>query len=113
MKQVAVLVMIISMINLENGMASTLTPAVVPTPHAIKNAVGHGKKPKLKLRSTLALAPVSPEESLVIDDDIVLGRNRNRIEIIHEDKEQLSEHVRWRLFLARQLAMMKYRQKWA
>jgi hypothetical protein len=113
MKQVAILITIILMINLTNGMANTFTPAVALTPHVIKNAVAHGKKPKLKLKSTLALAPAEPQESIVIDDDVIFGRNRNRIEIIREHEEKLSDYVRWRLFLARQLALMKYKEKWA
>ena len=36
-------------------------------------------------------------------------RDLNKIE--HDDA--LPEHIRWKLFLARQMALLKYREKWA
>lgn len=46
---------------------------------------------------------------LVQDEDLATGyRRRDLTKIEHEDG--ISEKVRWRLFLARQLALLKYRQ---
>ena len=107
MKQVLVSAIIIAMmINQESGMANTLTPAVVPTPHVIKNARVHGK-PKARLKTSLRTIPYNPEE-MVVDDELVLGRNHNRIEIVDEKEEELSDYVKIRLMLARMKAMKAY-----
>jgi hypothetical protein len=45
---------------------------------------------------------------LEVDDVITSYRRRDLNKIEHEDG--ISDHVRWRLFLARQLALLKYRQ---
>jgi len=55
----------------------------------------------------LATVPVEPED-IVIDDDLVLGRNRNRIELVDEQEEELSDYVKIRLMLARMKAMKAY-----
>ena len=52
------------------------------------------------------------DDGLVIDDEVTFGRNRRSAEfgkIVHEDFEP-SDHVRFRLWLARNLALMKYQQ---
>ena len=48
-------------------------------------------------------------------DDIITAYRREDLQKIHTDitddnPEGLSEYIQWRLFLARQLALMKYRQ---
>jgi len=51
--------------------------------------------------------------SLIIDDEIVFGRNlqaRKFGQIVDDD---LSDYVRWRLWRARQIALAKYKEKWA
>ena len=50
---------------------------------------------------------------LIVDDEMVFGRNLNarRFGIVVED--DLSDYVKFRLWMARQLAMAKYREKWA
>lgn len=53
-------------------------------------------------------------DDLIIDDEVTFGRNRKAGEfgiVVHEDV--LSDHVKFRLWLARQLAMAKYKEKWA
>ena len=50
------------------------------------------------------------DDFLEIDDVITSYRRRDLNKIEHEDG--ISDRVRWRLFLARQLAMLKYKQKW-
>jgi hypothetical protein len=54
------------------------------------------------------------DSDLIIDDEVTFGRNRKAGEfgkIVHED--DLSDHVKFRLWLARQLALAKYKEKWA
>jgi hypothetical protein len=45
--------------------------------------------------------------------DIVVHRGYERPEIVHheDDTDDLSDHVKFRLFLARHLAMKKFREK--
>ena len=54
------------------------------------------------------------DSDLIIDDEITFGRNRRSEEFgkIVEDDE-LSDYVKFRLWLARQIAMAKYEEKWA
>lgn len=52
------------------------------------------------------------ESDLVVDDEVTFGRNRQSAkfgELVDEDDE-LSDYVKFRLWLARQLAMAKYRE---
>ena len=90
------------------------TSAVVVANGAIQNAHTHAvttkKKPRLKSR--IVLAPINPVEEYIVDDDIVLGRNRNRLEIINEQEEELSDYVKIRLMVARMKALEKYKQVW-
>ena len=54
------------------------------------------------------------DSDLVIDDEVTFGRNRKSGDfgkVVHED--ELSDHVKFRLWLARQLALAKYKEKWA
>lgn len=46
-----------------------------------------------------------------VDDIITSYRRRDINKIEHE--EGISEEIRWRLFLARQIALLKYKEKWA
>jgi hypothetical protein len=54
-----------------------------------------------------------------LNEEIELHVSYRRPELVHENKliydddEELPEHIRWKLFLARQLALAKYREKWA
>lgn len=108
MRRIIVLPVIIAlMINLENGIASTVTPATAQTQHVIKKGRHHGARPKIRLKSSLAILPPSPED-IVVDDDITLARNRNRIELVHEKEEELSDYVKLRLAIARMKAMKAY-----
>ena len=48
-------------------------------------------------------------------DDVITGYRRRDLQQIHTDSsldnpEELSEYIRWRLFLARTAAMLKYHQ---
>jgi hypothetical protein len=51
-------------------------------------------------------------DDLIIDDEVTFGRNRKAEDfgkVVHEDPE-LSDYVKFRLWLARQLAMKKYKE---
>ena len=54
------------------------------------------------------------DSDLILDDETTFGRNRRSQEFgnIVEDDE-LSDYVKFRLWLARQLALAKYKEKWA
>jgi hypothetical protein len=53
------------------------------------------------------------DSDLIIDDEITFGRNRRSTEFGKVIEDELSEYVKFRLWLARQLAMAKYKEKWA
>ena len=53
------------------------------------------------------------DSDLIVDDEITFGRNlkaRNFGQLVEDD---LSDYVKFRLWLARQRAMAAYREKWA
>ena len=71
----------------------------------------HLKQTQSQPRSKLDLE----DSDLIIDDEITFGRNRRSAEIgkvVDEDLE-LSDHVKFRLWLARQLALKKHNEVWA
>ena len=72
------------------------------------------RKTQLRQTQSQQLSNLDLEQnSLVIDDEIVFGRNlqsRKFGEIVEDD---LSDYVVWRLWRARQLALAKYKEKWA
>ena len=54
------------------------------------------------------------DSDLIIDDEVTFGRNRRSQEfgkVVQDD--ELSDYVKFRLWLARQRAMAKYKEKWA
>ena len=54
------------------------------------------------------------DSDLIIDDEVTFGRNRRSAEygkVVQSD--ELSDYVKFRLWLARQRAMAKYKKKWA
>jgi hypothetical protein len=53
------------------------------------------------------------DSDLIIDDEVTFGRNRRSTEFGKVVEDELSEYVKFRLWLARQLAMAKYKEKWA
>jgi hypothetical protein len=53
------------------------------------------------------------ESDLVVDDEVTFGRNRQSAkygELVDEEDTELSDYVKFRLWLARQLALAKYRE---
>jgi hypothetical protein len=57
---------------------------------------------------------VDEDDVIIVDDDVTFGRNRqaNQFGKLVHDKDQLSDHVKFRLWLARQLALKKYQETW-
>ena len=53
------------------------------------------------------------DSDLIIDDEVTFGRNRRNTEFGKVIEDELSEYVKFRLWLARQMAMAKYKEKWA
>ena len=70
---------------------------------------------KTKRKSQPRSNPLDLDDSdFEVNDDITFGRNRRSAEfgrVVDEDLE-LSDHVKRRLWLARQLALAKYREVW-
>ena len=52
------------------------------------------------------------DSDLIIDDEVTFGRNLKAREFGKLVKDELSDYVKFRLWLARQLAMAKYKKKW-
>jgi hypothetical protein len=60
------------------------------------------------------LSKLDDNDDYVVNDEVTFGRNRKAGEfgkLVHEDIE-LSDHVKFRLWLARQLALKKYQETW-
>jgi len=53
------------------------------------------------------------DSDLIIDDEVTFGRNRRSEEFGQVVEDELSDYVKFRLWLARQMAMAKYKEKWA
>lgn len=51
---------------------------------------------------------------LVLDTDLYVGYRRPELvrNKFFDNDEDLSEYISWKLFLVRQLALMKYKEKW-
>lgn len=78
------------------------------TPNA-QVRVKHKKIIKTKVQRYIPFSADDSEEVFVQEEDLATGyRRRDLNKIEHEDG--ISERVRWRLFLARQLALLKHRE---
>ena len=53
------------------------------------------------------------DSDLILEDETTFGRNRRSAEFGQVVEEELSDYVKFRLWLARQLALAKYKEKWA
>ena len=100
--------------SLANGKENigNLTATVVQHPTATPNAPGHVKHKRIvksKVQRAIPFGLDDDNDDVVQNDDLATGyRRRDLTRIEHPDG--ISERVRWRLFLARQLAMLKYRE---
>ena len=108
------LIMTILMTNLASGNKSIGKPTVtvVQAQTVIPNAQVHAKHRRIvksKVQRAQPFGTDDNDDDVVQNDDLATGyRRRDLNKIKHDDG--ISEYVRWRLFLARQLAMMKYRE---
>ena len=50
------------------------------------------------------------DSDLIIDDEVTFGRNRRSAEFGKVVEDELSDYVKFRLWLARQTALAKYRE---
>jgi hypothetical protein len=93
------------------AVAQTVTQSVQGHVHRIKRI------PKFSLlRSNpfrLSKIMDNPDEDIFVDDDGLISARRRRDITKIEHPDGISPHARWRLFLARQLALLKYREIWA
>ena len=53
------------------------------------------------------------DSDLVIDDEVTFGRNLKSRDFGKIVEDELSDYIKFRLWLARQRAMAKYKEKWA
>ena len=70
--------------------------------------------PQRPLSNLKVVNIVDDDETFIVDDEITFGRNLKSKEfgkVVHEDN--LSDYIKFRLWLARQLALAKYKEKWA
>ena len=68
------------------------------------------RKTQLQLKQPLSNRDIDDNDNIVVDDEVTFGRNKKVDQfgkIIHEDIE-LSDYVKFRLWLARQLALKKF-----
>jgi hypothetical protein len=78
----------------------------------VRAPVKHKRIVKSKIQRAQPFGIDDTDDVFVQEEDLAAGyRRRDLTKIEHPDG--ISEYVRWRLFLARQLALIKYREKWA
>ena len=108
---VTVMLLTISQANgKENTMSQT---AISAQPQTVTQSaqvhVKHKRIVKSKIQRAIPFGIDDDNDDVVQNDDLQTGyRRRDLTKIEHEDG--ISDRVRWRLFLARQLAMLKYRE---
>jgi len=95
--------------SLANGKENT-TISVAPHPTATLSAPAHVKHRRIvksKVQRAIPFGLDDDDDDVVQNDDLATGYRRKDLTRI-EHPDGISERVRWRLFLARQLAMLKY-----
>jgi hypothetical protein len=104
----------ILMTSLASGNENIGKPtATVARPQtATQNVQAHAKHRRVvksKVQRAIPFGMDDTDDDVAENDDLATGyRRRDLTKIEHPDG--ISEQVRWRLFLARQLAMLKYRE---
>ena len=53
-----------------------------------------------------------PDNEVFVDDDGLISGRRRRDVHKTEHRDGISPRIKWKLFLARQVALIKYREKW-
>ena len=70
------------------------------------------RKTQLQLKQPLSNRDIDDNDNIVVDDEVTFGRNKKVDQfgkLIHEDVE-LSDYVKFRLWLARQFALKKFNE---
>jgi hypothetical protein len=67
---------------------------------------------RLTQKPPLPLSNLEDNDDFVIDDEVVFGRNLKAREFGKVVTDDLSDYVKFRLWLARQLALRKYEKVW-
>jgi hypothetical protein len=106
---------LVAILLITSSQASTNTnskviehPQQIVTPSA-QGHVKHKRVIKSKVQRAVPFGMDDNDDDDSVNDDLATGyRRRDLTKIEHQD--DISERVRWRLFLARQLAMLKYRE---
>ena len=90
----------------------TATPSV-----RVRVSIPKIQKPKLFVGNPHKIVSFADDydDDIIEVDDIITSYRREDLQRIHNDQkstdpDELSEHVRWRLFLARTAAMIRYHQ---
>ena len=108
------LTMIVLMTNLASGNESigkhtvTVAPPQTATPN-VQARAKHKKIVKSKVHRAIPFGMDDSDEDFVQSEDVATGYRRRDLNKI-EHPDGISEYVRWRLFLARQLALLKYKE---
>jgi hypothetical protein len=107
-----------------NGTETIGKPKVIVVQHLtatpsgrVRVSVQRINKPKVFVGNPhkVTLFADDREDDFLEVDDIITAYRREDLQKIHTDTtvdnpEGLSEYIQWRLFLARQMALMKYRE---
>ena len=119
------LIITIAMTSLTaNGTETIGKPKVIVVQHLtatqsgrVRVSVQRINKPKVFVGNPhkVTLFADDREEDFLEVDDIITAYRREDLQKIHTDTtvdnpDGLSEYIQWRLFLARQMALMKYRE---
>ncbi len=94
-------------------------PTVTQRPTVTRSAQGRVNIPRIQKPKffvgnphKISLFADDYSDDIVEVDDIITAYRREDLQKIHKEEKSndLSEDVKWRLFLARQLALLKYRE---
>jgi hypothetical protein len=87
------------------------TKRSLPKVHLLRKT--HLKQTPNQPHQPLSNLSLDDNDDFIIDDEITFGRNRRSEEFgkVVQDGE-LSDYVKFRLWLARQMALAKYKEKW-
>lgn len=105
--------------TIQNGKEHSGNPIVIVAQPKIvtRNAPAHVKriaKPKLFRTNPHRLSHFSliddQEDIAIADEDLATGYRRRDLGKVEQEEAPLPDHIRWRLFLARQLALLKHRE---
>lgn len=103
---------IMTMLLSQNSTAQTGSEFSTQPTSMKQHTVRHAKVPKIKLfRSNPHRIYIDDSDEIVVDDEGLMSpyRRQDLFKIVEFD--DVSDRVRWRLFLARQLAVLRHQVK--